>query len=66
MPTTNQVACPKCGRKQKSTGGKDALYWCQNCRMYHDSEPEEGGSHGNDPSARLEREEQRKQHARRR
>lgn len=64
--TTNQVACPKCGRKQKSTGGKDALYWCNHCKGYFDNDPDEGGTYCDDPSKRIERAEQRKpRHVRR-
>lgn len=51
-----KIACPKCGRKQERKG-TDALYWCPNCRMQFDDDPDEGGSHWNDPTKRIEKQE---------
>lgn len=64
-PKTQQVKCPKCGRKQDYTG-PDALYYCKHCRAYHDDDPDEGGDFSNNPTRRIERHEEREEarHAR--
>lgn len=51
-----QVKCPKCGRKQPHLGS-DAIYWCPNCRMQFDDDPDEGGDYSNNPTRRAERQE---------
>ncbi len=51
-----KVACPACGEKQESRG-PDAEYRCPSCGGLFDSDPDEGGSHLDDPSKRLERQE---------
>lgn len=57
MTTQPQVRCPRCGRKQPKLG-PDAMYWCNHCKGYHDSDPDEGGDYSAiNPAARLEREE---------
>ena len=58
---TNVVRCPRCGRPQPKRGA-DALYWCTYCRGVFDNDPNEGGDWSDrDPSARLEREERRRE-----
>lgn len=60
----NEVACPKCGRRQKRQGS-DTMYWCGNCQGMHDADSEEGGDYSDrDPSARLERQERHQQRRR--
>jgi ribosomal protein L37AE/L43A len=56
-PSTPQVACPKCGRKQPKQG-PNVLYWCDHCRMQHDDEPDEGGGFIDDPVRNAERKEE--------
>lgn len=62
MPT--QPKCPGCGSgKHKRMG--DTIK-CLRCGAFYDDDPDEGGSHGNNPSARMEYEERnRKQFNRR-
>jgi ribosomal protein L37AE/L43A len=56
---TPVVQCPRCGKPQPRRG-PDAIYRCEKCGALHDGDPDEGGSHYNDPSKRLENQEQRK------
>jgi len=35
------VRCPACGHVSRPCGGR--LYFCAQCRMQHDDDPEEGG-----------------------
>ncbi len=64
MPTETLVACPGCGRTQPKTHA--GLYWCAACRCQFDDDPDEGGSHWNDPAKRLEKTEERENRRRRR
>jgi ribosomal protein L37AE/L43A len=55
----SKVRCPKCGRPQTAGKGQD-LFYCHECRMQFDNQPDEGGDYSDrSPSARLEREERR-------
>lgn len=54
------VKCPRCGRPQPKTLGPDGIYFCGHCEVQYDSEPDEGGSHFNDPSKRIELEDERR------
>lgn len=55
----SKVSCPRCGRKQPRQG-VDAIYYCPNCRGQFDDDPDEGGSHYNDPTKRVEKQEGRR------
>lgn len=59
-------SCPACGgAKQVAKQGE--LYYCRKCGAFFDDDPDEGGTHSDrNPAARLERQESRKTHARRR
>lgn len=50
--------CPKC-RKRQTTDYRDGGYYCHNCRMEFDDDSDEGGTYYNDPTRRIEREEER-------
>lgn len=39
----SRVRCPRCDRV--STPRRDGLYFCEQCRMLHDDDPNEGGSY---------------------
>lgn len=58
--------CPHCcGTKQVVPCG--SLYHCRKCNAFFDDDPDEGGTHSDrNPAARLEREERRKENARKR
>lgn len=58
-PTAAQVKCPKCSRGQdvRANHNKHSLYYCEFCRGTFDSLGVEGGTHSDDPTKRLEREE---------
>lgn len=60
-----KVRCPRCGRKQPRLG-PDALYHCPAGCGTFDDDPDEGGSYYNDPSKRLEKQEQFKARRKRR
>lgn len=49
--------CPRCGRKGKEIS--PGLFDCPAGHGCFDNDPDEGGTHGNDPSKRLEREDER-------
>jgi hypothetical protein len=52
----NKPSCIKCGRRR----GVIALangFKCGGCGALFDSDPDEGGTHGNNPAARMMREE---------
>lgn len=51
--------CPRCNRRQ-SVVAQGELFWCTNCRGLFDDQPDEGGSHYDDPSKRLEKQEARR------
>ena len=46
--------CPKCGAWPTSVS--DGLWWCPECEMGFDDDPGEGGDHSDDPTKRIERE----------
>jgi len=53
--------CPWCGNNGQVYEDGDYRYWCRRCNRFFDEEPDESGDYSDfDPSARLEREEQRK------
>jgi hypothetical protein len=56
--------CPRCGHNRHVVVGSgkppDRVHYCGGCRGMFDDEPDEGGSHGDRPDARLIREEERK------
>lgn len=57
----SKVRCPKCGVPQTAGQGQD-IFYCHRCQMQFDNEPDEGGDYSDrDPSARLEREERRRE-----
>lgn len=55
------VSCIRCGRRNSikaiRTTSRDTLYSCGACGATFDDDPDEGGTHGNRPDARLAREE---------
>lgn len=60
--------CPKCGRKSTvvEQGVIGDSYFCRECNMGFDDDPDEGGTYSDrNPAARLEREERRQQRVRR-
>jgi DNA-directed RNA polymerase subunit RPC12/RpoP len=48
------VACPRCGSKQ-TIRGVDGWYTCHGCGGLFDDDPDEGGTHMNNPAGRMER-----------
>lgn len=60
------MKCIRCGRKKavKALGG--GMFRCGACGALFDSDPDEGGTHGTDPAARMEREERHRENRRRR
>jgi hypothetical protein len=61
-PAAAQVACPKCNRTQdvRSNHSKHSLYYCDWCKGTFDSLGLEGGTYSDDPTRRLERDENNK------
>lgn len=57
MATQANVRCPGCGRPQAHRGN-GAIYYCPHCKGQFDDDPDEGGSYYNDPSKRLDKQEQ--------
>lgn len=52
--------CPRCkSNKQVNRHGREEFF-CGKCSGIFDGDPDEGGTHSNKPSGRLEREERRK------
>lgn len=58
MPANTKIACPGCGSRQFKPAGPD-MFKCSRCGGLFDDDPDEGGTHGHRPKARLEREERR-------
>lgn len=51
-----QKRCPWCRRPVgEERPGNDTIYYCPNCRQQFDNDSDEGGTHYNDPSKRIER-----------
>ena len=59
-----QVACPGCSGKQPYQR-PTTIYFCQKCRCQFDDDPFEGGGCFDDPTKRIELEEQRESRQRR-
>jgi ribosomal protein L37AE/L43A len=53
-----QVKCPGCGRSQPMRG-RDAIYYCEDCKCQFDDDPDEGGDYFADPAKRLDKQEAR-------
>lgn len=56
MAKPKKKKCPFC-RSTNIYHQKDGNFWCRFCKATFDSQPNEGGSHYNDPTKRLERQE---------
>jgi ribosomal protein L37AE/L43A len=52
------MTCPFC-KSKRVTDLKDGTYLCANCDANFDNDPDEGGTHGNDPTRRAERDDER-------
>jgi ribosomal protein L37AE/L43A len=52
------VSCPGCGRNQPRQRD-DTIYWCGVCQCQFDGDPGDGGDYFNDPTKRIEVQEQR-------
>ncbi len=52
----DRFRCPKCRRPTPKMD--NGLYFCTWCRCLFDDDPDEGGSYLNDPTRRIEREEE--------
>ena len=50
--------CPFC-HSNRVTTLKDGTYLCADCDANFDDDPNEGGTHGNDPTRRAERADER-------
>lgn len=59
MPNATKPKCPACG-SGKHKRMNDTIK-CLSCGGLYDDDPAEGGSHGNNPSSRLEYEERRRE-----
>jgi ribosomal protein L37AE/L43A len=57
---SKKLRCPRCGGGKHSAAGPD-LFKCAGCGGLFDGDPGEGGTHGNRPDARLDREERDRQ-----
>ena len=55
------VRCPRCGTNKHVQVTGYNLYHCHQCHGTFDNDPDEGGDYGNNPSRRLEREEERRE-----
>lgn len=55
------IRCPRCGTNKHVQVTGYNLYHCHQCHGAFDDDPDEGGDYGNNPSRRLEREEERKE-----
>jgi ribosomal protein S27AE len=51
-----KLRCPRCGSGKHVAAGPD-LFKCVGCGGLFDGDPDEGGTHGNRPEARLDRQE---------
>lgn len=58
--------CPTCESNAKAVDIGDGQYRCDKCTVIYDRNPDEGGTHFNDPAKRIEKEEQRASTKRRR
>lgn len=52
--------CPKCRQHKHVVPSGDRCYWCNDCKMLFDDDPNEGSSVFNDPTKRIELEDERR------
>lgn len=58
-------SCPKCKRRKDVSEAGDRMFYCHDCKMQFDDQPNEGGDHDDkNPARRLEREEEQRQRGR--
>lgn len=55
------MKCPRCRRHGVKQG---ELFWCVRCQALYDEDPSEGGDYSDNPSRRLERQEEREERER--
>ena len=55
MSDPNGPKCPKCGSNRQVYEDGDRGFWCDSCKVAFDNDPDEGGTHSNDPTKRIER-----------
>lgn len=62
MPTNRDkyVVCPGCGGVQEKRIAGSSLYWCEKCQCQFDDDPDEGGDYADNPTRRIERQEEHK------
>ncbi len=66
MPSNTMPPCPVC-QTNRHVGPHDGdLFFCGRCKGMFDGNPDEGGSHWNDPSKRMEKQEEQRQREMRR
>jgi ribosomal protein L37AE/L43A len=51
--------CPRCGRKKTVPHDGDCWY-CPGCQSVFDNDPDEGGDYFQDPTKRIQRQEERR------
>ena len=60
MSNPSNPKCPKCGSNRQvyadfTRDGKGTpSFWCASCKVAFDLSPDEGGTHSNDPTKRIE------------
>ena len=59
QPQRPLMPCPR-GKNHKVTLHGQSEFYCTVCRMLFDNDPDEGGTHGDRPEARMMREERAK------
>lgn len=58
MPQPDCPRCPQCTTRDGVYPDGDRQWWCQWCKLGFDSDPDEGGTHSDDPVRSAERNEE--------